>query len=77
MMTHASQSQRRERADLPECPGPDCLLCNGQACDNCGAGCWNNDPGLNCQHDVYERHQYERRRDHYRFHALTVRAPLR
>lgn len=44
--------------DEPECPGPDCGYCNGEACANCGAGCWNNSLDLNCEHDVLERHQY-------------------
>jgi hypothetical protein len=45
--------------DAPECPGPDCLMCNGEACDKCGAGCWNNDPDRpKCEHDVIERHEY-------------------
>ena len=49
-------------SDEPECPGPDCLLCKGEACDACGAGCWNNDPDRPpCEHDVYERHQSQGR----------------
>lgn len=39
-----------------ECPSEDCLLCNGEACNLCGAGCWNNS-AKNCTHDVMERHE--------------------
>ena len=42
----------------PECPGPDCLPCNGGACRLCGAGCWNHAPEQICEHDVEERHRY-------------------
>ncbi len=41
----------------PECPGEHCLMCNGQACNLCGAGCWNNAPEKPCEHDVVERHE--------------------
>ncbi len=34
----------------------DCLLCTGEACSYCGAGCGNNNPNRNCQHDVCTRH---------------------
>lgn len=37
------------------CPGPDCMMCTGEACDKCGAGCWSNE--RNCTHDVVERHE--------------------
>lgn len=40
----------------PKCPGPDCMMCNGEACNKCGAGCWNNRE-RNCTHDVAERHE--------------------
>lgn len=36
------------------CPGPECPMCNGEACNLCGAGCWS--PGARCQHDVLDRH---------------------
>ena len=40
-----------------QCPGPDCLMCNGEACALCGAGCSNTDPARPvCEHDVIERH---------------------
>jgi hypothetical protein len=43
---------------LPACPGPDCLMCNGSACNKCGAGCWGpSDPEHPCEHDVIERHE--------------------
>jgi hypothetical protein len=41
--------------DEPGCPGPDCLMCNGAACNLCGAGCWNN-AAPHCDHDGDERH---------------------
>lgn len=33
----------------------DCLMCSGEACNLCGAGCWNNSE-TNCDHDVIDRH---------------------
>jgi hypothetical protein len=45
---------------LAECPGPDCLMCNGEACNKCGAGCWEHriPPARPpCEHDVDERHE--------------------
>jgi hypothetical protein len=45
------------RADTqPSCPGPDCMACNGEACDLCGAGSWNTS-APRCDHDVAERHR--------------------
>lgn len=45
----------------PLCPSSDCLMCSGEACDKCGAGCWNNDPKRpRCEHDVLERHEKPR-----------------
>lgn len=41
----------------PVCPGPVCLMCSGEACNKCGAGCWNNNPKQPCEHDVIERHE--------------------
>lgn len=36
----------------------DCMMCSGEACNFCGAGCWNNDPDRpRCEHDVLERHE--------------------
>lgn len=32
-----------------------CLLCSGEACNLCGAGCWSN--RRDCTHDVMERHE--------------------
>jgi hypothetical protein len=46
-----------KKSDEPECPGEDCLMCNGQACNKCGAGCWNNALTKKCEHDVMERHE--------------------
>lgn len=40
----------------PECPGSDCMMCSGEACNLCGAGCWNN-RAVNCEHDTEERHR--------------------
>lgn len=34
-----------------------CRMCSGELCSLCGAGCWNNDPDRNCQHDVTQRHR--------------------
>lgn len=39
-----------------ECPSDECLMCNGQACNKCGAGCWNNNPARKCEHDAMDRH---------------------
>lgn len=38
-----------------ECPGPNCPLCNGEACNMCGAGCWDSSVD-DCEHDVIDRH---------------------
>lgn len=40
----------------PECPGPGCAMCSGEACELCGAGCWNSNPVWHCEHSVDERH---------------------
>jgi hypothetical protein len=40
----------------PLCPGPDCLLCNGEACEACGAGMRSTDLERFCEHDIIERH---------------------
>lgn len=37
------------------CDGDDCLMCSGEACNLCGAGCWSN--RKDCKHDVMERHE--------------------
>lgn len=42
------------------CPGPDCPMCNGEACDLCGAGCSSGFPERRCEHDVDERHEKPR-----------------
>jgi NTP pyrophosphatase (non-canonical NTP hydrolase) len=40
------------------CPSEHCGFCTGEACNKCGAGCWNNDPELpDCDHDVIDRHE--------------------
>lgn len=36
------------------CWDDDCLMCSGEACNLCGAGCWSN--VRDCEHDVIERH---------------------
>lgn len=46
-------SMRDERC--PEFGTLGCLLCTGEACNLCGAGCWSN--RRDCTHDVMERHQ--------------------
>lgn len=33
----------------------DCMMCSGEACNPCGAGCWGN--RKDCEHDVIERHE--------------------
>ncbi len=49
--------QPPERAH-PACPSSQCLMCTGEACDKCGAGCGNNNPSrAKCEHDVLERHE--------------------
>jgi len=51
------QGGGEEKTDQPTCPGPDCMMCNGEACALCGAGCHNNDPDRPpCEHDVIQRH---------------------
>ena len=49
----------------PECPGEHCKMCNGEACDKCGAGCWDHNRFLRgeprCEHDVDQRHEGEKR----------------
>jgi hypothetical protein len=32
-----------------------CLMCSGEACNKCGAGCWSH--VRDCKHDVVERHE--------------------
>jgi hypothetical protein len=34
-------------------------MCNGEACNWCGAGCWRNPKmdGILCDHDTEERHR--------------------
>lgn len=40
------------------CPGPDCWMCNGEACLLCRAGFMTRHPDEpDCEHDVVERHQ--------------------
>jgi hypothetical protein len=43
-----------------ECPGRDCMMCNGEACNLCGAGCWDYNRKARgeppCTHDVAQRH---------------------
>ena len=38
-----------------ECPGAQCLMCIGEACNKCGAGCWSG-LGTRCEHGSDERH---------------------
>lgn len=37
------------------CWDEDCMMCSGEACNLCGAGCWSN--RRDCEHDVMERHE--------------------
>ncbi len=57
---HLRRALNGKGPDMPEpaCPGPDCMMCSGEACDLCGAGCWSNavTRGSPCEHDVLERH---------------------
>lgn len=40
---------------LYQCIPDECPMCTGEACNKCGAGCWN--PTVaDCDHDVLERH---------------------
>lgn len=41
----------------PKSKETNCLLCKNEACQYCGAGCWNNNPQRNCQHGIITRHQ--------------------
>jgi hypothetical protein len=43
--------------ESPECPGPYCSACNGEACWLCGAGITNRYGKPPCEHDVIERHK--------------------
>jgi hypothetical protein len=42
---------------VSECE-PECLACSGEACDFCGAGCWDSSV-RDCDHDVIDRHDYQ------------------
>lgn len=46
-------------SDRPQCPGEHCKMCNGEACNWCGAGCWRNAAWdkIPCDHDSEERHR--------------------
>jgi len=57
----ATPAASEAHAIARECPGEDCPMCNGEACNLCGAGCWG---GMGfgttkprCEHDVIERHK--------------------
>lgn len=54
-MVDLKDLKAKRAAMEPECPGPDCLMCNGAACNLCGAGCWNNTAPF-CEHGSDERH---------------------
>lgn len=59
----------------PECtslnPCPEgCVLCFNEACNLCGAGCWNSGRTA-CDHDVVERHEDP----DYRFIGLPLEHP--
>ena len=41
---------------MPTCPGPDCVMCSGEACALCGAGLRTRLDEPPCEHDVIERH---------------------
>jgi hypothetical protein len=42
--------------DRPLVLAVDCSMCSGEACNKCGAGCWNNSV-TDCEHDSAERHE--------------------
>lgn len=46
------------RFEEPECPGPDCLACNGSICRKCGAGTHTDPSRPWCEHDTTERHEH-------------------
>ena len=58
---------RGRDASTPHCPGPDCMTCSGEACDLCGYPPRRDGP--RCEHDVSQRHAYQRREP---FHASLV-----
>lgn len=35
----------------------ECMMCSGEACRYCGAGCWDSSV-TNCNHDILERHEW-------------------
>ena len=40
----------------PEDPDA-CMMCSGEACFLCGAGCWDSSV-TDCEHDIVDRHRY-------------------
>jgi len=48
--------QRAMTEEEPTCPGPDCPMCNGEACALCGAGTRDRSGEPDCEHDVEQRH---------------------
>lgn len=62
-------------SDRPQCPGEHCKMCNGEACNWCGAGCWRNPKmdGIPCDHDAEERH---RAADHETLGGLRPGLPV-
>jgi hypothetical protein len=43
------------RGQAYACP-EDCRLCSNEACNYCGAGCWQSPGTTACDHDVVHRH---------------------
>ena len=46
----------KARRIVEACDPEGCMMCTGEACWLCGAGCWNSSV-RDCAHDVMERHQ--------------------
>jgi hypothetical protein len=51
--------------------GENCRMCSGEACNKCGAGCWNSAATIPCEHDVTERHE-KRPPDEYSKHIQPI-----
>ncbi len=59
MAGYVAEAEPRRARDEPKCPGPDCVMCNGEACNKCGAGLRRSDlmAVRPCEHDVVQRHE--------------------
>jgi len=52
------------------CGQESCMMCTGEACRFCGAGCWD-DTVKDCQHDIGTRHQWDEAKIEYRKQLLN------